>query len=213
MVDEFSAFARMPEASFAPGDIAETVRQAVFLESVRLPEISISVDLPETPIDADFDSRLISQTLTNLIKNAVEAMEGAGLETIKDPRIVVSAEVVGDKVRIAVADNGKGWPKENRQRLLEPYITTREKGTGLGLAIVARIIEQHGGTVDLIDAEPDDGGRIGACFTFTLPLKPADTNEDAPVADASQHKPDNKAEPAAVGTNEEGPPIAAVERT
>ena len=108
--------------------------------------------------------------LTNLIKNAVEAIEGAGLEAIKEPVITVSIRTEGNKARVSVSDNGKGWPKENRQRLLEPYITTREKGTGLGLAIVARIIEQHGGTVDLIDAEPDASGRVGACFTFTLPL-------------------------------------------
>ena len=97
--------------------------------------------------------------LTNLIKNAVEAIEGAGLEAIKNPVIVVEAQAEGDMVRVSISDNGKGWPKENRHRLLEPYVTTREKGTGLGLAIVAKIIEQHGGKVDLVDAEPDENGR------------------------------------------------------
>ena len=84
--------------------------------------------------------------------------------------------------RVSISDNGRGWPKENRQRLLEPYITTREKGTGLGLAIVKRIIEQHGGTVDLIDAEPDANGRVGACFTFTVPLRSVDDDTETPVA-------------------------------
>jgi len=120
----------------------------------------------------------------------------------------VSAKAEGDLVRIAISDNGRGWPKENRQRLLEPYMTTREKGTGLGLAIVAKIIEQHGGTVELIDAEPDAHGRVGASFVFTLPLtaeKGADaapeTNAEAPGgADAS-------------GENEEGPRVEAVEQT
>jgi two-component system nitrogen regulation sensor histidine kinase NtrY len=135
------------------------------------------MELPEEPIVAMFDGRLISQVLTNLIKNAVEAIEGAGIEAIKDPRIVVDAHIEGEMVRLTISDNGKGWPKENRNRLLEPYVTTREKGTGLGLAIVAKIIEQHGGKVDLVDAEPDENGRTGAAFTFTLPLRRADEEE------------------------------------
>ncbi|WP_375450915.1 ATP-binding protein [uncultured Devosia sp.] len=170
MVDEFSAFARMPEAAPEMADLSDTVRQAVFLESVRLPEISIHTDLPEAPIYAYFDSRLIYQSLTNLIKNAVEAFESVELSAAYRPAIIVQGQVEGNHARIAVSDNGKGWPKDNRQRLLEPYMTTREKGTGLGLAIVAKIIEQHGGLVELVDAEPDNDGRIGACVTFTLPL-------------------------------------------
>ncbi len=202
MVDEFSAFARMPEASFEKGDIAETVRQAVFLESVRLPEIDISVELPEESIIAWFDPRLISQTLTNLIKNAVEAIEGAGLDKIVNPRIVGAAIAEPDTIRITVSDNGKGWPKENRQRLLEPYMTTREKGTGLGLAIVAKIIEQHGGTVELIDAEPDANGRVGACFAMTLPLRraqetPAANETPAQTAGNENNKEDAAPIPAA----------------
>jgi two-component system nitrogen regulation sensor histidine kinase NtrY len=174
MVDEFSSFARMPEARLEKGDLSETIRQSVFLESVRLPEVDITVDLPEEPIVGQFDSRLLSQVMTNLIKNAVEAIEGAGIAAIKAPRISVSAVPEPHLVRISVADNGKGWPKENRHRLLEPYVTTRDKGTGLGLAIVAKIIEQHGGKVDLIDAEPDADGRVGACFSFTLPFEDAE---------------------------------------
>jgi two-component system nitrogen regulation sensor histidine kinase NtrY len=203
MVDEFSAFARMPEANFEAGDLTETIRQAVFLESVRLPEIDISVELPATPIIAHFDARLISQCLTNLIKNAVEAIEGVGLGEIRQPRIVVAAGVEGDNVHINVSDNGKGWPKENRQRLLEPYMTTREKGTGLGLAIVAKIIEQHGGSVELIDAEPDANGRIGACFAITMPLREV-TEHVADSADA----PAQIAGPAPE-QNQEEPPVPA----
>jgi two-component system nitrogen regulation sensor histidine kinase NtrY len=183
MVDEFSSFARMPEAKLEKGNLTESIRQAVFLESVRLPEVTINMELPEQPITAWFDNRLISQVLTNLIKNAVEAIEGAGLEGIKNPVITVEAGPEGEMVRLSISDNGKGWPKENRHRLLEPYVTTREKGTGLGLAIVAKIIEQHGGKVDLIDAEPDENGRIGACFTFTLPLKrPGESDDGEPAA-------------------------------
>ena len=186
MVDEFSSFARMPEARLEKGNLTESIRQAVFLESVRLPELQINVELPDEPIIAWFDNRLISQVLTNLIKNAVEAIEGAGMEAIRSPMITVEAVPEGDMVRLSISDNGKGWPKENRNRLLEPYVTTREKGTGLGLAIVAKIIEQHGGKVDLIDAEPDESGRVGACFSFTLPLKrPGETEEEEPKAPAT----------------------------
>ncbi|SEQ48175.1 two-component system, NtrC family, nitrogen regulation sensor histidine kinase NtrY [Devosia sp. YR412] len=171
MVDEFSAFARMPEAAPEMTDLSDTVRQAVFLESVRLPEITIRTLLPEDAIYAWFDNRLIAQSLTNLIKNAVEAFESVDLTEGFEPTITVEAQIEDKHARVAVSDNGKGWPKDNRQRLLEPYMTTREKGTGLGLAIVAKIIEQHGGIVELIDAEPDPYGRVGACVTFTLPLQ------------------------------------------
>jgi two-component system nitrogen regulation sensor histidine kinase NtrY len=216
MVDEFSSFARMPEATPARADLSEAVRNAVFLESVRVPEIHIDVGIPEAPVIAWFDQRLISQVLTNLIKNAVEAIEGAGLEAIKQPMIKVELNLEGAKARISISDNGRGWPKENRQRLLEPYVTTREKGTGLGLAIVARIIEQHGGNVDLIDAEPDASGRVGACFTFTLPLNAADSDEDVAAVDTpdqSQPEPKRTGEPAPDAVRTEEPPVEAVEST
>ena len=186
MVDEFSAFARMPEAAPDIADLSDTVRQAVFLESVRLPEITIDTLLPDEPIIAWFDSRLISQSLTNLIKNAVEAFETVDRAEGIVPTIRVEGHIEGNHARISVSDNGKGWPKDNRQRLLEPYMTTREKGTGLGLAIVAKIIEQHGGIVELVDAEPDPTGRIGACVTFTLPLQsPTKTAEAGEAAQAA----------------------------
>ncbi len=179
MVDEFSAFARMPEASPEIADLSDTVRQAVFLESVRLPEVSIAAHLPDEAVRAWFDSRLISQCLTNLIKNSVEAFEGQGLSEFA-PSIQVEAQIEGQFARVSVIDNGKGWPRDNRERLLEPYMTTREKGTGLGLAIVAKIVEQHGGIVELLDSDPDATGRVGATFSFTLPLTAPrrDANED-----------------------------------
>lgn len=199
MVDEFSAFARMPEATPEIADLSDTVRQAVFLESVRLPEITIHTELPEEPIRAWFDSRLIAQSLTNLIKNAVEAFESVQFSSEWMPTITVQAQIEGNHARVAVSDNGKGWPKDNRQRLLEPYMTTREKGTGLGLAIVAKIIEQHGGIVELIDADPDSTGRVGACVTFTLPLT-------APTKTSAEPG----AKPAHSAPNQEEPPVAAV---
>ena len=181
MVDEFSSFARMPAASSAYADLSDTIRQVIFLEGVRQPEIDLRVDLPETPIHAYFDPRLVSQALTNIIKNAVEAFEKVGISDINDPRIVASAHLEGDQARVEISDNGLGWPEENRHKLLEPYVTTREKGTGLGLAIVAKIVEQHGGTIELRDSPADENGRIGACLSFTLPLNAPDdtgTNTD-----------------------------------
>lgn len=182
MVDEFSSFARMPTAALTRGDLSDTVRQAVFLESVRQPEITIHAQLPEQPIIADYDDRLISQALTNLIKNAVEAIESIGFNNIKNPTIVVESYIKGKFVYINVFDNGKGWPEENRQRLLEPYMTTREKGTGLGLAIVAKIIEQHGGSVELADADADEAGRVGACFAIRMPVE-AENRNPMPLLD------------------------------
>ncbi|MEO7223030.1 MAG: ATP-binding protein, partial [Devosia sp.] len=208
MVDEFSSFARMPEAKPLSGDLSEIVRNSVFLEGVRLPDLEITMELPDTPLTAYFDPRLLSQVLTNLIKNATEAIEGAGIEATTSPRIIVNVHTEGEKARVSISDNGKGWPKENRQRLLEPYITTREKGTGLGLAIVARIIEQHGGSVDLIDAEPDEAGRVGACFTFTLPLKSPDD-----VAEPSNERAEAGAASEPVAEGREEPPVLAVEKT
>jgi len=200
MVEEFSAFARMPEAKPEKGDLSDTIRQSVFLESVRLPEIEIITHLPDEAITAYFDGRLIAQVMTNLIKNAVEAIEGVGLDVVHNPQIIVAGEIEGKMARISVSDNGKGWPKDNRHRLLEPYMTTREKGTGLGLAIVAKIIEQHGGDVELIDAEPDSSGRVGACFSFTLPLQAPPNSDDADTAPATDF----------TATREEEPRIAAV---
>ena len=111
--------------------------------------------------------------------------------------ITVEAQIEGSHARVAVSDNGKGWPKDNRQRLLEPYMTTREKGTGLGLAIVAKIIEQHGGIVELIDAEPDPYGRVGACVTFTLPLQSPGKTLEADSSSRSEQRSAQQEEPLA----------------
>lgn len=191
MVDEFSSFARMPTAAISRADLSDTIRQAVFLESVRLPEVTIRADLQEEPLYAWFDTRLIAQALTNLIKNAVEAIEAVGISEIEDPTVIVSAEQVGEEIVVSISDNGKGWPDENRHTLLEPYMTTRDKGTGLGLAIVTKIIEQHGGRIDLRDAVPDKSGRVGACFAFTLPLHESGTSPREVQTRADTNQPDN----------------------
>src|SRR4029077_6376082 len=107
-----------------------------------------------------FDRRLISQALTNIVKNATEAIAAVPPAELGRGRINVSVKREGAEIVIDVIDNGTGLPRENRNRLLEPYVTTREKGTGLGLAIVGRILEEHGGGMELFDA-PDvaSGGR------------------------------------------------------
>jgi two-component system nitrogen regulation sensor histidine kinase NtrY len=176
MVDEFSRFARMPKAVIAAEDVADTVRQAVFLMRVGHPDIDFEVELPEDPMPARFDRRLISQALTNIIKNATEAIGAVPPAELGRGRIVVSASRDGTHIAIDVVDNGIGLPKENRARLLEPYVTTREKGTGLGLAIVGRILEEHGGRIELRDASDKIPDARGAWMQlrFTAELVTAD---------------------------------------
>jgi len=162
MVDEFSRFARMPKPVFATDDVADTVRQAVFLMRVGNAEIDIDAEIAEDPMSARFDRRLLSQALTNVIKNATEAIAAVPPAELGKGAIRVFAYREGDDVVIDVVDNGIGLPKEKRSRLLEPYVTTREKGTGLGLAIVGRIVEEHGGQIELRDAEEKIPGQRGA---------------------------------------------------
>ena len=162
MVDEFSRFARMPKPVIAAEDVADTVRQAAFLMRVGNAEIDIDVDIAEDPMPARFDRRLISQALTNIIKNASEAIAAVPEAEIGKGRIAISVARDGEDIIIDVVDNGIGLPKENRNRLLEPYVTTREKGTGLGLAIVGRIVEEHGGKIELRDAADKVPGQRGA---------------------------------------------------
>jgi len=162
MVDEFSKFARMPKPVIAAEDVADTVRQAVFLMRVGNTDIDIDIDLAEDPMPARFDRRLISQALTNIVKNATEAIAAVPQAERGRGRIRVMAAREQDGIGIDVIDNGIGLPKENRNRLLEPYVTTREKGTGLGLAIVGRILEEHGGRIELRDASEKTSGERGA---------------------------------------------------
>jgi two-component system, NtrC family, nitrogen regulation sensor histidine kinase NtrY len=162
MVDEFSRFARMPKPVIEGEDVADTVRQAVFLMRVGHPDIDIVAEIKDEPLRAQFDRRLISQALTNIIKNATEAIEAVPAETLGKGRIDVIAARDNDDIVIDVIDNGIGLPKVSRARLLEPYVTTREKGTGLGLAIVGRVLEDHGGRIELHDAADFRAGARGA---------------------------------------------------
>jgi len=167
MVDEFSRFARMPKPVMAAEDVADTVRQAVFLMRVGNSEIDIDVEIAEDPLPARFDRRLISQALTNIIKNATEALAAVPPAELGKGSIRVFAAREGDNIVIDVVDNGIGLPKENRSRLLEPYVTTREKGSGIGLSMVYRIVQLHDGEIEVQSTE----GR-GTTFCISLPQAP-----------------------------------------
>ena len=162
MVDEFSRFARMPKPVMTADDAADTVRQVVFLMRVGHEDIDIETEFAHDSMPAKFDRRLISQALTNIIKNATEAISAVPAAELGRGRIHVVASREGGDIVIDVVDNGIGLPKENRSRLLEPYVTTRDKGTGLGLAIVGKILEDHGGRIELRDAAERMLGARGA---------------------------------------------------
>ncbi len=170
MVDEFSSFARMPKPTKEYQDLVAAVREAVFLQSVGHPDVNIESRMPDHAVNAYFDHRLIGQAMINVIKNAAEAVLAAPeVESGEEKgHITVSLHEEGDRLVIDVADNGIGLPTENRQRLLEPYMTTREKGTGLGLAIVRKIMEDHGGGIELMDAPQVAEGGHGALVRLTI---------------------------------------------
>ena len=169
MVDDFSSFARMPQPSIGRANAAEICRHAVFLEGNRHPDIVFETELPEETVVLRCDSRQIGRALTNILKNAAESIEGrreAG-EADGDGRITLSLrqEQVEEGVRtvIEVRDNGIGLPPDQKDRLTEPYVTTREKGTGLGLAIVKKIMEEHGGDL-LLEDRKAGGARVSLVF-------------------------------------------------
>lgn len=168
MVDEFSSFARMPSPVLQPESLNRLVTQAVFLQRTAYPAIKFETALPDHPVVVMCDNGQIGRALTNLLKNAVEAIDGRAGESLPPGRISVTLaeelEAGGARRRVVVTvqDNGKGLPPD-RGRLTEPYVTTRAKGTGLGLAIVKKILEDHGADLILEDA-PDCGARISMAF-------------------------------------------------
>jgi two-component system nitrogen regulation sensor histidine kinase NtrY len=166
MVDEFSSFARMPRPTLQPEDLKELCQQALFLQRSGNPDIRYQATLPDRPVPLECDRRQIGQVLTNILKNAAEAIEGkeaAPGVAVPPGEISLILRDDGVSVRIIVQDNGKGLPKEGRERLTEPYMTTRNKGTGLGLAIVKKIMEDHGGHLMLDDRE-GGGARVSLVF-------------------------------------------------
>ncbi|MFC6586319.1 sensor histidine kinase NtrY-like [Sulfitobacter pacificus] len=181
IVDEFSKFARMPEPETSTHDLTQLVRDAVFLQQSGQPDVKIKSDLGEAVVMADVDATMISQALTNLIKNAGEA-----IETLKksdppegvEPEIRVTLSQSDSNAVVTIADNGIGLP-EDRARLFEPYVTTRSEGTGLGLPIVKKIIEEHGGTLTLDNAPVFEGqAHFGAMAVITLPVAPSPKQEN-----------------------------------
>lgn len=177
MVDEFSAFARMPSPVMKPTSLQELCRQAMLLHATAHPAIHFEADLPSEPLVVVCDGRQIGQALTNLLKNAGEAVEGreetAGGEELPAGRVTVQLRADEERVTLLVEDNGKGLPTEQRDRLTEPYVTTRAKGTGLGLAIVKKIMEDHGGALTLED-RPGGGARVGLVLPRVQPAVVAD---------------------------------------
>jgi two-component system nitrogen regulation sensor histidine kinase NtrY len=166
MVDEFSAFARMPAPKFGHHDVAELIRQAAFAQRVADPSVAVEVEEPLEACEIVCDGRIVGQALTNVLKNAGEAI-AARPQPAAPGRIRVRLVKTANAVEAQIEDNGVGLPEKNRDRLTEPYVTTREKGTGLGLAIVKRILEDHGGRLTLGDAAPGPGARISLLFPLS----------------------------------------------
>jgi two-component system nitrogen regulation sensor histidine kinase NtrY len=163
MVDEFSAFARMPQPVIRPEDVGQIVRETLILQKTALPRIAWSSDIPDRGPVAPCDRRMLRQALTNLLRNAADAVDmrpredgGAGGGS---GAIAVSVAESNGLVSVQVTDDGIGLPREDRDRLMEPYVTHKPKGTGLGLAIVKKIMEDHGGQVTL-DDRPDGPGTV-----------------------------------------------------
>ena len=166
MVDEFSSFARMPKPTFGVEDVRDILRQAVFLFEVAKPDIVFAVKTPAEIEPLVCDRRLLSQAMTNIVKNAVEAIE----EKYKNSECAASGHIAAEldvgtdgQIDIRVTDDGIGLP-EARDAIAEPYMTTRQGGTGLGLAIVKKIVEQHYGELEFSD---NPAGQ-GTCVTLTL---------------------------------------------
>lgn len=162
MVSEFSSFARMPTPILRDEDLGEIVRQAAFLQRAATPEIRIETDLAGQPVRLSCDSRQIAQALVNLMKNAAESIH-AREDDLPPGLITVNIVEKDGDIVLAVEDNGCGLPKEGRERLAEPYVTTHAKGTGLGLAIVKKIMEDHNGELVLEDRE-EGGARVMLVF-------------------------------------------------
>ena len=191
IVNEFSRFARMPEPDRRAADLAALARDAVILQREGQPEVEIRADLPDAPVTAELDETMIAQALTNLIKNAGEAIDtlrARGAPGDWAPEIRVALTEAAGIATLSVADNGIGLP-EDRARLFEPYVTTRDEGTGLGLPIVKKIIAEHGGTLELRDAAPFGAGpHHGAEAVITLPVLAPEGSTAPPVADDQQQK-------------------------
>jgi len=175
LVDEFSSFARMPTPQFARENIAVLAQEAVILQKTAYPHLSIGLSLKGGKANVQCDRGLIAQALTNILKNAIESVE-ARLQKMPEPKgqITVAVENIDDYVRLTITDNGVGLPEKGRERLTDPYVTTRAKGTGLGLAIVKKIVEDHKGHLQMLDRPASVGEneavQTGAQIILNFPL-------------------------------------------
>ena len=177
MVDEFSAFARMPQPVIKPEDIGRIAREALVLQKTARPGIDWVTDIPERGPVVPCDRRMLRQALTNLLQNAADAVsmrEGAG-------HIALTVQDLPDEAWIIVGDDGAGLPREDRARLTEPYVTHKPKGTGLGLAIVKKIMEDHGGALTLGD-QPNGPGAVASLVLPRTPLGAAPAIEMTQVS-------------------------------
>ena len=180
IIDEFSKFARLPQPKKSKEDLIPIVKAAMLLQENGQPNINFVSKIPQNSLVISIDATMISQALTNLLKNAGEA-----IDTRRDKlggtiagEIHVGVEQVGDNVQVIIDDNGIGLPQD-RARLFEPYVTTRDKGTGLGLAIVKKIVEEHGGTLSLEDAPSFDAAPyFGARVVMSLPFLSEEQDEN-----------------------------------
>jgi two-component system nitrogen regulation sensor histidine kinase NtrY len=157
IVDEFSKFARMPEPIKRPTNVTKLLKDVILLFQVSSPKINIVFNNLYDDFNISIDETMINQAFTNLIKNAGEAIESKlnSQPDLKfDPEIRINIDQILDDLEITIEDNGIGLPNQGRSRLFEPYVTNRENGTGLGLSIVKKIIEEHNGTLELLDASP-----------------------------------------------------------
>lgn len=172
MVDEFSSFARMPAPKFADEDAVELLREAVFARRVGSPDVLVEIVEPDQDLHLVCDGRMIGQALTNILKNGAESvMARKAIEPGSPGRLRASIAVSDESLTYVIEDDGIGLPTRDRDRLIEPYVTNREKGTGLGLAIVKRIAEEHGGDLVLADAVDLIGARV--CLVFPRTMRPA----------------------------------------
>jgi two-component system nitrogen regulation sensor histidine kinase NtrY len=186
IVDEFSSFARMPAPTIRDEDLVEIVRQAVFLQRTSTPEIRFRLDIPGAARLA-CDARQVSQALVNLLKNAAESIQSRDGDAPVGEIAVRLSQSAGETA-LVVEDNGRGLPQEGRDRLAEPYVTTRAKGTGLGLAIVKKIMEDHHGELVLEDRE-EGGARVTLVFhrSDARPAAPSPEDRQGATAKAIAH--------------------------
>ncbi|GGH60670.1 PAS domain-containing sensor histidine kinase [Frigidibacter albus] len=204
IVDEFSRFARMPEPDRRDHDLAKLMRDAVALQEGALHGARLVADLPAGPVMVELDATMIGQAVTNLVKNAGEAVETLvenGAPEGYEPEVRVSMTEMPEQIILRIMDNGAGLPAD-RARLFEPYVTTRAKGTGLGLPIVKKIVEEHGGSLTLTDAPAfAPGAHRGALAEIRLPRARAGRG----IRDAAPHDPQTPSDTSAPDTSAPDP--------